>query len=330
MGGLWNELGKKLAERWLSLLVLPGALYLAVAFAARTLGQRHPLDLARIAREITAFAAGPVMTGLGGQIVLLVAVLLASAAAGTVATAVGTVVERLVVADGWRTWPAPLSYLAGRRAERRRARWDAADRAYHERRKRAMAPDPADRPAPALLRAAARRRARLAPERPERPTWSGDRIQAAALRLDRDHRLDLAVLWPYLEPVLPEALSARIADARAALVRAATLAGWALLYAPLARWWWPAAPLALVLALAARHRVRCSVDSYARLLEVAARLHVPALAAQLGIDHTGPLTDDLGARLTHHLRTESPPPPDPPERHPGGRTRAVPAARSDG
>ncbi|WP_326770755.1 hypothetical protein OG978_44460 (plasmid) [Streptomyces sp. NBC_01591] len=49
MGGLLSELGKKLAERWFSLLVLPGALYLAVLAVAQTLGHTHPFDALRLA-----------------------------------------------------------------------------------------------------------------------------------------------------------------------------------------------------------------------------------------------------------------------------------------
>ncbi|MGV9501470.1 hypothetical protein ACWDQ0_24590 [Streptomyces sp. NPDC003642] len=309
MGGLWGELGKKLADRWLSLLVLPGVLYLATAAAAHTLGQRHALDAARLIQEVTTVAKQPAVTGVGGQIVLVGAILIASAAAGIVAEAAGALVERLVLAVGWKEWPLGLPVPAGWWVRRRQRRWDDAHRVYHEQQRLALAPDPADRPDPAVGRAALARRTRIALERPERPTWSGDRVQAVALRLDRDHSLDLATVWPYLEPVLPEALGARISEARAALARATTLAGWAVLYAPLAWWWWPAAPVALVLAATARHRTRSCADTYARLLDVAARLHLPDLAAQLGFDHAGPLTPDLGARLTHHLRSEPLPPP---------------------
>lgn len=323
MNGLWSELGRKLAERWLSVLVLPGVLYLAVGAAAHTLGQRHALDAARLVREVTATADRPAVTGVGGQVVLVGAVVLASAAAGTVAEAAGALVERLALAAGWRLWPAPLSALADWSVRRRQRRWEAQHRIFQREFARAQAPGPDDRPDPAARHRAARRRERIASERPERPTWSGDRIQAAALRLDRDHLLDLAVVWPHLEPLLPEPLGARVTEARAALERATVLAGWALLYAPLAVWWWPAAPLALVLAAAARHRVRACVDTYARLLEAATRLHAPALAAQLGLDHTGPLTKDLGVRLTHHLRASPPPgPAEPQQPH-------VPGARSD-
>lgn len=301
-------MGSKLADRWLSLLVLPGVLYLAVGAAAHTLGHRHALDLDLLSRQVNTYAKQHEVTSTGGQITLLVAVVVAAAAAGVCAQAVGVFVERLVMAAGWTAWPRPLPALTRRWVQRRQRRWDNAHRDHHHYNQLARLPDPAQRGNPALRHNAASRRARIAVERPERPTWSGDRIQAAVLRLDRDWRLDLAVVWPYLDPVVPDDLRTRITDARAAVSRAGTLAGWAVLYAPLTWWWWPASPITIVMIAAARQRFRAGADLYARLLEVAARLHAPDLAEKLGFDHTGPLTPQLGATISHHLRSELPPP----------------------
>ncbi len=306
MGDLWSELGKQLADRWASLLVLPGALYLAVAGAAVALGQSHPFDAGRLVRRVTAIAAAPPVRTTGGQILLLVAVVLAAAATGVAAQGLGALVERIAMAGGWNQWPAPVSWSVRRWVAFRQDRWDREDRTYAEQQLLARLPDPAQRPSPALRQAAAGRRARISVERPERPTWAGDRIQAAVLRVDRDHWIDLAVVWPYLERVLPDSLRDDIAQARAALSRAAVQGGWALMYAVLTWWWWPAAPLALALAAASRHRLRASADAYARLLETAARLYVPALATQLGIDRAGPLDRSLGRRVTSHLRPQPP------------------------
>lgn len=94
-------------------------------------------------------------------------------------------------------------------------------------------------------------------------------------------------------------------DARAALTRGTTLAAWSVLYAPLTLWWWPAAVVTATLALTARHRVRVAADSYALLLEAAARLHARTLAAELRLapDEGTPLDEALGHTLTQHLRT---------------------------
>jgi hypothetical protein len=200
MGGLLNELGKRLADRWLPLLVLPGAFYLAVAITARTLGQSRPFDLHRLIAQVIAWAKTPAATTVGGQVVLLAAALAGSAAAGLAAQAVGSVAERLTLAAGWSTWMTPLRQFAGTRVESRQRRWDEKHAAYsrhHNLARESNDPDPGER------HAAYRARTRIGPERPARPTWSGDRINAVDARLTRDLHLDLATIWPALWLTLP-------------------------------------------------------------------------------------------------------------------------------
>lgn len=123
MGGMLAELGKKLAERWLSLLVLPGALYLAVAATARALGHSHPFDLHRLTDQITEWANAPAAGSAGGQVVLLASVLGGAAAVGLVAQGLGSVAEQLHLAADWRTWPAGARSLARQATARRQTRW---------------------------------------------------------------------------------------------------------------------------------------------------------------------------------------------------------------
>lgn len=145
---------------------------------------------------------------------------------------------------------------------------------------------------------------RLATEQPDRPTWCGDRMNAVAVRLERDVNLDLALVWPQLWLVVPETVRAELTAARQALTRASTLAGWAVLYTSLIVVWWPAAPLVAVLAVTARSRIRAASDSLAALVEAAARLHAADLARQLGLDIAGPFGLDTGDALTRMLRSE--------------------------
>ncbi|MFF3453111.1 hypothetical protein ACFYXH_02055 [Streptomyces sp. NPDC002730] len=311
MGGLLGELGKKLAERWLSLLVLPGALYLAVVAAARTLGHTHPFDMSRLTGRITAWANAPAAATVGGQVVLLAAVLAGAAAIGLVAQALGSLAERLHLAADWRTWPTWGRRLSNRITTRRQDRWRTAAEVWHHRREdaavaltRSIRTDPADRHA---ARAAM---TRISPEQPDRPTWSGDRIHAAAVRLERDYHLDLAALWPHLWLILPETTRTEITTARQALTRATALTAWALLYLPLALWWWPAAVITATLALISRHRTCTAADTYATLLEAAARLHARDVADHLGLDSTGPLTHESGGALALHVTPSPPPPPE--------------------
>ncbi|MEH0515198.1 hypothetical protein QBC31_31490 [Streptomyces sp. B21-079] len=307
MGGLLSELGKKLAERWLSLLVLPGAFFLAAVGTAFTLGHAHALDSGLLIRQISVHAESRTVTSTGGRAMILAAVLAGSAAAGTAVQALGSFIERITLAAGWQAWPSSATSVLRRWVAYRQRAWDAADTEHRRASSDELTSTPADLPDPATRHRAARRRERIAPERPERPTWSGDRIHAAAIRLDHAFHLDLATVWPHLWLVLPDEVRAQVTDARAALARAAATAAWSLLYALLALSWWPAGLLTAGLALTARHRVRAAADAYAGLLETVTRLHATTLADHLGLEHTGPLTPVLGDVLTHHLQVRMPP-----------------------
>ncbi|WP_416518540.1 hypothetical protein [Streptomyces achromogenes] len=310
MGGLLSELGKKLAERWVSLLVLPGALYLAVAATAHTLGHRRPFDLTRLTQQIGTWASDPVTKTAGGQVVLLVAILAAAAAVGLAAQALGSLAERLCLAADWPAWPPPLRQFAARLTTRRRDRWARAACTWHQHRdEAARALLRGQRADPAARHAAERAMTRIASEEPCRPTWSGDRLNAVAVRLERDHHLDLATLWPHLWLILPEETRAEITAARQALVRANALTAWALLYLPLAAWWWPAALITVLLTLMGRARARTATDTYATLLEATARLRTRDLADCLGLNPCATLTPETGDALTRHLAPTAPPPP---------------------
>ncbi|WP_344123978.1 hypothetical protein [Streptomyces blastmyceticus] len=310
MGGFLTALGQKLAERWLTLLVLPGALFLAVATAAHTLGQSHALDRRLLVSRVTRWAEEPAASTIGGQVVLLGAVLAAAAAAGLAAQGAGTLVQRTVLAADWHSWPRPLRRGARALVARRRARWTSTAARYH----RQLDYDALElahsgrRADPGVRHALHRALLRVAAEEPDRPTWSGDRLHSVVVRLERDHHVDLPLVWPHLWLTLPETARAEITAAEQGLTHAGTLAGWALLYAPLTMWWWPAAPLAVALALVARHLIRTATDAYAQLLEAAAHLHVGDLADQLRIEHPGPPDTALGDSLTDRLRTRTPPP----------------------
>ncbi|WP_369263627.1 hypothetical protein [Streptomyces sp. R35] len=311
MGGLLSELGKKLADRWLSLLVLPGALYLAVASAAQALGHAHPFDLSRLSSQITASANAPAARAAGGQVVLLLAVLAASAAVGLAAQALGSIAERVYLAADWHTWPSPIRNTINSRVSGRQRSWDAAARIWHRQREEAARTLAIGgrRSDHTQRQAAHRAMTQIATERPTRPTWSGDRIHAAAVRLERDHQLDLATVWPHLWLILPDSARTEITTARQTLTRATTLFAWALLYLPLTAWWWPAATISVALTLTGRIRTRTAIDTYALLLEAATRVHAGDLARHLGFTLAGPLTPEMGDKLTRFLAPSPPPPP---------------------
>jgi hypothetical protein len=306
MGGLLDELGKRLAERWVQLLVLPGALYLAVAVAARNLGQGSPFDVPRLITQVVAWARAPAVTAVGGQVVLLSAVLAASATVGVAAQVLGSLAERFTLAAGWETWPSPFRQFADGQVGRRRRRWDAAHATYVHHYNLALQgedPDPAARAAAYL------KRSRIALERPGRPTWSGDRVNSVAVRLQRDLHVDLPTIWASLWLTLPAATRTEVTAARQALASATTMAAWALLYLVLAGWWWPAALIAAVLAVTGWHRTRTAADGYAALLEASTRVYARDLARQLGLDPSSSPDQRVGESLTAVLHTEPPPVP---------------------
>jgi len=308
---LLAEIGKNLADRWLTLLVLPGALFLAVLATARTLGQAHAFDVQRLVHQVSAWAALSTVHSTAALAVILVAVLLGSAAAGVAAQAVGSMIENIWLAAGWRTWPAPLRQIAGRRLRRRQLRWREAQASYQNKRDeagRALALSRIRSRTPAQqvplddLAAAYECLARISREYPGRPMWIGDRIEAVTVRLNREYRLDLATVWPSLWLAMPQDTRADITTSRQSLTTATALAGWGILYLVPGVLWWPALVVAAGTVFAGYRRARIAADAYALILDAAARLHSCDLARQLGIEHTGPLDQDTGWALTRQLQ----------------------------
>jgi hypothetical protein len=307
LGEFGGELGRNLADKWLNLLALPGALFLASCVTARVLGQAHALDAFRMVRQVSGWGHNPAVTTVGGEIVLLAAVLAASVAVGLTARALGSAIERAVLAADWRSWPRPARAVARHLTQARRDQWDAAHRNYSaqwEDAARALALN--RRPDPTGRHGTLRARTAIGVECPDRPTWSGDRIHAISVRLLRDHRLDPALIWPHLWLTLPDQERAEITAARTALTRATELFAWAVLYAALACFWWPASIIAVLLALSAHRRIRGATDDYARLVEAAIRLHARDLTQRLGIECPGPLPADIGDQLGELLGSAPP------------------------
>ncbi|MFF1872810.1 hypothetical protein [Kitasatospora herbaricolor] len=307
MGDFLSGLGEKLAERWLTLLVLPGALYIAAVVAAPTLGHAHALDASRLTHQIAVWAKSPTVTTVSGQIILLAAILASAAAAGLAAQALGRIIEILILAADWRAWPGWVRDFVGWRVDKRRDRWDSAYAAYEAARTAAADARVHGTHVDRVARDAAYRElARIAETRPDRPTWSGDRIHSVSIRLRDELGLDLTWAWPSLWLTLKEQVRTEITSARTSLTRATALAGWAVLYAPLLFWWWPAVLVTATLAVTAWRQTRTAADTYGQLVDAATRLHVLDLAKQLHLPHAGPATPEIGSTLTNHLTPPAP------------------------
>ncbi|GAB2732963.1 hypothetical protein [Streptomyces bullii] len=297
MNAVLAELGRKYVERWVTLLVLPGLLYVAGAAAAYRLGHAHWADLGRLTGLLDR--GGPLDGRRPSSVWLLAIVVLPllSAAAGLAAQGVAAALGRL----WFEPWPAGADRLARRWTAARAGRWAAADRAYREELERAGArPSAADR---ARLDALAARRNGIALRPPSHPTWTGDRLGAVDARVWGWYRLDVVFAWPRLWLVLNEFEQGSLRAARTELDAAVALAGWGVLAVLPGLWWWPALCVAAVLFLVGLRRTRGAVDTLAHLTEAAFDLRGATLARRLGFDvPAGRLDPETGAQVTAHLR----------------------------
>ncbi|MFF0472969.1 hypothetical protein [Streptomyces sp. NPDC004284] len=272
MNGFLAELGKHLAQRWVSLLALPGLLFTAFAAVASVLGQRHALDRRRLGHAagelVSRYDQRPV-----SAVILAATILLAGTAIGLLARGLGALVERVWLVSG-------PERLVGGLVRRRLDRW---------------------RRAHASARVEARNAVALT--EPARPTWIGDRLRAVGVRVHGQYGLDFPFTWPRLWLLLPETGRADLIAARGAMTRASTQGGWGLLYLGLGAWWWPAAPAGVVLLLLARRHGREAVGNLADLTESAVDLYSADLARHLGVDlPSGYVTPALGRQLSERFR----------------------------
>jgi hypothetical protein len=299
MSGFLAELGSKIADRWVNLLVLPGLLWTAALAAGLRLGQDHPVDVARLRVWLDQVAGQPASHDIATVALAAAAILLASAAVALAASAVGALLQRLWVMPG--DLP-PAAWLR----RRRQHRWQQATAQLKTAIARAAHPDAhhAD-PAEAARRArrALRRQARIGPAQPMRPTRIGDRFHATALRI-RDHNgLDLDLVWPRLWTVLPDPLRTDLTTAQDAYTAAARLAAWGIFYLALTAAWWPATLISLVIFSTAAIRAQASADVLADLIETAADLHAKDLATALDLPLAGVTNPaELGRSITQRLQ----------------------------
>ncbi|GAB3003013.1 hypothetical protein [Saccharothrix stipae] len=98
-----SEFGKKLADRWLTVLLLPGLLFTATSGAAVALGHAQALNLLRLAGRLQRFGAALIPQP-ANVVVATATALLVATAAGLCARALGTGVHRALVSRRPRWW----------------------------------------------------------------------------------------------------------------------------------------------------------------------------------------------------------------------------------
>ncbi|QGN49825.1 hypothetical protein GKC29_25375 [Micromonospora sp. WMMC415] len=292
MNAVLAELGKKLADKWVTLLVLPGLLLVATTVLAGTLHHSHAFDLHLLVTRATAMTKAVERAGGVAVALLLVVVLLLAAAGGLLARACGAAVRGLWLGG----WPWPLRRLAVTCTRQRSTRWaDAADRFALT--ALAEVPD-AD-----AVDDAARRRNAIGVSPPRRPTWIGDRLAAVDARISQEYSLQLGMVWPRLWLILPPDARTEVRVAADSFDATARLSGWGLLYLMVGFVWWPVAPVGAAVLLYGWWRGRAAASVLADLLESVVDLHGADLARQLGLaSENAPLSPTLGARIIDIVR----------------------------
>ncbi|MGY2116629.1 hypothetical protein ACW9HR_22215 [Nocardia gipuzkoensis] len=300
MGTFFQELAKKLAERWITLLVIPGALYVATAGIGIRLGHLHALDHTRLRTIVADVAAWISRQSAGSQAVSVVVVLLAAACVGLVVQALAGVTRTVWLGP----WPRLLAPPERWRVAKRRGRWL---RWVNRRRMLEQTYPQASRTAEQQrdIDVVAARINRLALTEPGRPTWMGDRIHALEAVAVNRYGLDLGFAWPRLWLIMPDTTRVEITTANAAFAAATATGTWAWPYLMLAVLWWPAAFIGIGVGVTGWVQARAAVADLTTLSEAALDLHGRSLATAFGVaesDRTGPLTIAEGRQLTTLIR----------------------------
>lgn len=267
MNSFLTELGKRLAEKWLSFLVLPGLLYLTVAACALTLSHRDPFDLGLLVRE-AEHAAGPLADRPFALALTVASLLLAATGVALVAQLAAGVIAQ-AWAGPWPWWLRPLTeYLT------------------HWRQGRAALSSPSI----------------LERYQPARPTRIADRLRLIDERIDVEYGLRASLVWPRLWLLMSAERRTPIEVSRTQFQQATVLAGWAMLYLALGTVWWPVALAGVVALLTAVRPARAATASFAVLVESAVDIHQKLLAEACGV-HLGEgyITRMDGAVIMHRL-----------------------------
>ncbi|MFI5712363.1 hypothetical protein [Kribbella sp. NPDC051620] len=306
MGQFFQELAKKLAERWISLLTIPGLLFLsttAIAIAAGRqgfLGHGHALDVSRIASTIGDAADHFGHWSATAQGAALVGVLLTSTGAGLLVQALTGSTRAFWLGQ----WPRGLKRPAARLILSRQKRYTRLLSQRRELETRFPAGSRSSKNQDRIDQAAGRIN-RLAMSSPQRPTWMGDRVQAVDQVALNRYGLDLPFSWPRFRLVLPESVSSMLNQSLGQFAVAVLIGAWAAPYLVLGLFWYPALVVGFLIAAVGWARGRAAIADLGDLTEAALDLHGRTLAIALGVgadDAVGPLTPDEGLEITRIVR----------------------------
>ncbi|CCH17831.1 hypothetical protein [Micromonospora lupini] len=265
MTDLIATLGKKITERWLATVLLPGLLYVAITGWALLAGHGHALDLSWLIRRLNDLwqhhPPGPAAAAVATAVALAGAGL-----AGVAATVVAEdVVHRLWIIRGPQ---ARLDTLA----KRTEARWEGR----------------VPRPPQRYL--------------PQRATVIGERFRLIGERVHAQYGLSVNLAWPRLWILASADTRTMIGAAHRQYFSDAALAAWALLYLPWTVRWWPAVLIATAVLAFGYRQARTSSAILATLIEATVDAHANDLAKVTGIDlPEGRLTPEEGNKINDIL-----------------------------
>ncbi|MDN3027161.1 hypothetical protein [Streptomyces sp. S.PB5] len=269
-GSFFSELGKRLAERWLTSLILPGLLFVVAAWSAGVLGNRRALDRARLL-DAAEQSMKPLEAGTGKALVTVVAALFLATITGLTVKALAGAIE-IIWTGQWRGPFRPLG--------RHLTNW-RRNREEHTRPAGLDVPDG---------------------YRPAAPTWMGDRLGLVRKRVDTEYGCSLDLAWPRLWLLLDDTARAPVNDARRRLGEAAALAAWGVMYLSLGTVYWPAAAAGASAFLVAWRKGRAATDAFAALVEAVVDLNIRALAEALSLQPApGRLPRSIGVQINDVL-----------------------------
>jgi hypothetical protein len=305
MNTFLTELADKLADKWVSLVIAPGLLFLTACVGGGDfLGQSHWGGWTRLYSRISNLSTSKPLHSAVVLGILVVAVLAGAAAAGLAARFLGDAINRMWLGR----WPRFFDFAANALTNSRRGRWIKADDAHRtamvtaaEMRVERMQGLEVQGDMPDLAAFRAKRNA-IGLERPQRPTWIGDRLLAVDTRVFRFYDLDLSFAWSRLWMTMTDTDRSDLTAAQGAFTAASRLVGWGILYLVLGLWWWPSAIIGVCVVLGGWKRGRESASSCADLIEAAVDVHVRALATSLGVGEDGRLTLPAGHTITQTVR----------------------------
>ncbi|MGW7406122.1 hypothetical protein ACWGI9_20725 [Streptomyces sp. NPDC054833] len=295
MSTLLQELSKKAAERWATVLLGPGLIFVVCGLVAHHQGFSHPLDLDALRSYVKDIGTDKANREPANLLVSVGLFLLGVALAGLLAASAGRFVERCLfpehpsryatVLTRWRAWRWDSADTSLTRAVTQASRTVARDRLLRVTTTRTF---------PEVVRRQVRRD-RIAATRPTHPTWPAQRMAEVTDRVRRRYGLELAEVWPHIWSVAGGESRADIQTVRDNTAAAARLMAWGWGYAALAfgTGWYPAAVPAAVLMPVSLRRARDAADVLATLVEGAVDLHLREVAERLGVpcpDAFGPGT----------------------------------------